>query len=447
MAWTKLLRCLLLVSYSPLGFLSDASDPIGIVHIASTSPPAFILVLAISHSKAARDDASLPILLLPPKIDDLAPLQAVADRYRAEFNDVVVLGTGGSSLAGQTICALADRGFGPLPGAPRLWFMDNVDSDTFRALLGALDLARTGFLVISKSGSTVETLTQMLVCMEAVAHQVSSDIGHHFIAVTEPSDNVLRRIASRHSIATLDHDPDVGGRFSALSLVGLLPTMIAGLNGAAVRQGAAQVLDQALAELAPEEIPPAVGAAISLGLLRQRGIATTVLMPYADRLAKFGLWYRQLWAESLGKNGTGTTPIRAVGTVDQHSQLQLYLAGPADKMFTAILLDCAGTGATVDTGLAADETLDYLRGRTMGDLMDAEQRATAEALARNGRPTRVIRLATLDEGVLGGLMMHFMLETIIAARLLDVDPFDQPAVEESKALTRRYLAAMPGNGG
>ena len=425
---------------------ADAIGPTGLERDGYVAVLAETCVL-LDGLKAARDDASLPMLLLPSKIDDLAPLQAVADQFRAEFNDVVVLGTGGSSLAGQTICALADRGFGPLLGAPRLWFMDNVDSDTFRALLAALDLARTGFLVISKSGSTVETLTQMLVCMEAVAHQASSDIGHHFTVVTEPSDNVLRRLASRHSIATLDHDPDVGGRFSALSLVGLLPAMMAGLNGAAVRRGAAQVLDQALAGSPPEEIPPAVGAAISLGLLRQRGIATTVLMPYADRLANFGLWYRQLWAESLGKNGTGTTPIRAVGTVDQHSQLQLYLAGPADKMFTVIILDCAGTGATIDTGLAADETLDYLCGRTMGDLMAAEQRATAEALARNGRPTRVIRLAPLDENVLGGLMMHFMLETIIAARLLDVDPFDQPAVEESKALTRRYLATMPGNGG
>ncbi len=170
-------------------------------------------------------------------------------------------------------------------------------------------------------------------------------------------------------------------------------------------------------------------------------------MPYVDRLADFGLWYRQLWAESLGKNGTGTTPIRAVGTVDQHSQLQLYLAGPADKMFTVVMLDCAGTGATVDAGLAADEALGYLRGRTMGDLMDAEQRATAETLARNGRPTRLIRLASLDEAVMGGLMMHFMLETIISAHLLGVDPFDQPAVEEGKVLTRRYLAATPGGRG
>lgn len=402
---------------------------------------------ALAGLRTARDDNSLPLLRLPSAVDDLASLQSVADRFRADFDDVVVLGTGGSSLAGQTICALADRGFGPLPGAPRLWFMDNVDPDTFHALLAALDLARTGFLVISKSGSTAETLTQMLICMDAVARRTSGEFGHHFTAVTEPGDNVLRRLATRHSMATLDHDPRVGGRYSALSLVGLLPTMMAGLDGAAIRRGAAEVLDRALSGSAPDDIPPAVGAAVSIGLLRQHGIATTVLMPYVDRLAHFGLWYRQLWAESLGKNGTGTTPIRAVGTVDQHSQLQLYLAGPADKMFTVVMLDCAGTGATVSAGLAADEALGYLRGRTMGDLMDAEQRATAETLARNGRPTRLIRLASLDEVEMGGLMMHFMLETIIAAHLLGVDPFDQPAVEEGKILTRQYLANAPGGGG
>jgi glucose-6-phosphate isomerase len=163
-------------------------------------------------------------------------------------------------------------------------------------------------------------------------------------------------------------------------------------------------------------------------------------MPYVDRLACFGLWFRQLWAESLGKRGQGTTPVNALGTVDQHSQLQLYLDGPRDKMFSVVLLDCAGTGPRVDPALADDRALGYLTGRSVGDLMDAEGRATVETLIRNGRPTRVFRLTALDERVMGALMMHFMLETVIAAHLLGVDPFDQPAVEEGKVLTRQYLA-------
>lgn len=165
-------------------------------------------------------------------------------------------------------------------------------------------------------------------------------------------------------------------------------------------------------------------------------------MPYRDRLAAFGLWYRQLWAESLGKGGQGTTPIRALGTVDQHSQLQLYLDGPPDKMFTLLMGDVAGGGAEVPPELAGATGLGYLAGRRMGDLLDAEQRATADTLIRHGRPTRVMRVPRLDEAAMGALMMHFMLETIIAARLMGVDAFDQPAVEESKRLARDYLAAM-----
>ena len=165
-------------------------------------------------------------------------------------------------------------------------------------------------------------------------------------------------------------------------------------------------------------------------------------MPYADRLAAFGLWFRQLWAESLGKDGKGSTPIRAVGAVDQHSQLQLYLAGPRDKMFSLVTLDVAGSGGVIPASFADDPSLAYLAQRSLGDLLAAEQRATAESLVRNGRPTRVFRVGKLDERALGALLMHFMLETIIAAHLLGVDAFDQPAVEEGKVLARQYLSEM-----
>jgi glucose-6-phosphate isomerase len=165
-------------------------------------------------------------------------------------------------------------------------------------------------------------------------------------------------------------------------------------------------------------------------------------MPYADCLAPFAAWFVQLWAESLGKQGKGTTPIRALGTVDQHSQLQLYLAGPPDKMFTIVMGDTRDRGARYTHEALGDKSLDWLAGRTMGDLLDVSQRATADTLARNGRPVRVIKLGALDEFCLGALLMHFMLETIIAAELWQVDPFDQPAVEEGKVLARQYLKEM-----
>ena len=236
----------------------------------------------------------------------------------------------------------------------------------------------------------------------------------------------------------LDHDPGIGGRYSALSLVGLLPAMIAGLDAHAIRDGARSVLATVLNGGAPETVPPALGAALNVGLAQQ-GVGMTVLMPYVDRLADFGLWFRQLWAESLGKNGKGTTPIRALGTVDQHSQLQLYLDGPRDKLFTLVFSKAAGAGGLVPPDLADDRRLTYLAGRRLGDLLDAEQRATAETLIRRGCPTRIVTVEHVDEHAIGALMMHYMLETIIAAHLLGVDPFDQPAVEDGKVLARRYL--------
>jgi glucose-6-phosphate isomerase len=389
---------------------------------------------------ARHADRSLPLLRLPETRDDLVPLKPIAEAYREKFDDVVLLGTGGSSLGGQTLCSLADCGFGPRPGAPRLHFFDNVDPHTITAMLDSVALDRTGFLVVSKSGSTAETLTQFLICLDAARKELGTAAGDHFTAITEPGDNVLRRLATGSGMAILDHDPGVGGRYSALSLVGLLPAMIAGLDPVAVREGAAGVLAPVLEGAAPAFVESAIGAAISVGLATENRVTTTVVMPYVDRLADFGLWFRQLWAESLGKNGKGTTPVNALGTVDQHSQLQLYLDGPRDKMFTVMMLDCAGSGPVVEPAVAVDEALGYLAGKTMGDLMDAEQRATTETLIRHNRPTRIFRLPSLDEKMMGALMMHFMLETIIAAHLLGVDPFDQPAVEEGKILTREYLA-------
>jgi len=398
---------------------------------------------ALTTLARRRDDGSLPLLRLPARRDDLAALADFADEFRRRFDHVLVLGIGGSSLGGQTLCALADHGFGPRSGAPRIHFMENIDPATFTALFAALDPERTGIIAISKSGGTAETLTQLVIAIDWLRQALgTSEIGDRVVAVTEPRDSPLRRLAISRKVRILDHDPGVGGRYTVLSNVGLLPALIAGLDAAALREGAAAVLEATLGAATPREAPPALGAALAVALNERRGIGTTVLMPYVDRLAHFGLWFRQLWAESLGKNGKGTTPIRAMGAIDQHSQLQLYLAGPADKMFTLITLDIAGQGERMAPDLTEDRELAYLAGRAMGDLLDAEQRATATSLVRNGRPTRRFQLERLDEHSLGALLMHFMLETIIAADLLNVDAFDQPAVEEGKVLARQYLGEM-----
>jgi glucose-6-phosphate isomerase len=399
---------------------------------------------AVDRLRRWHEDGGLPLLALPERRDDLRQIAGVADTYRDRYDDVVILGTGGSSLGGRSLYTLAE-GPGATPGCPRLHFAENVDPHGFAALLAALDPAKTGFLVVSKSGGTAETLTQLLCALPWLFAAVGAEqAGTQVTAIVEPGDSVLRRLVAAHGFNALDHDPGVGGRFSVLSLVGLLPAMIAGLDAAAVRDGANAVLQPVLADDPKAPAAPVAGAALAVGLARACGAVQSVMFPYIDRLAPFALWYRQLWAESLGKQGQGTTPLRAMGTVDQHSQLQLYLDGPADKMFTVVMGPSAGTGPVIDPALCDDPGLAVYAGRRMGDLFDACQRATAETLAARGRPVRVLRLQAVDERTLGALMMHFMLETILAAHLLGVDPFDQPAVEESKVLARRYMAEAGG---
>jgi glucose-6-phosphate isomerase len=375
-----------------------------------------------------------PPLALARRTDDLAGLAATANAIRARADDVVVLGIGGSSLGAQALLALA-------PGArPRLHMIENIDPVTWQRTMAGLDPARTQFIAVSRSGATPETVAQALLATAHVRATVGDGrLADHMMVLTGPGPSPLRALAERFALPTLDHDPELSGRYSVLSNVGLLPAMIAGLDGGAVRAGAAAVLDQALAATDVSRVPSAIGAALQIGLARERGIVASVLMAYADALAPFGAWYVQLWAESLSKGGQGTLPVRAQGATDQHSQLQLYLDGPRDKLFTLVVLERAGSGPLLDPGLAGDPSIGYLEGRTLGDLMAAEQRATAETLIAAGRPTRVIRLPALDERGLGALLMHVMIETILAADLLGVNPFDQPAVEQGKLLAMRYL--------
>ncbi len=372
---------------------------------------------------------------------DVSTAEEIAARFTDSFDDVVVLGTGGSSLGGATLATIVPPPAGNPPDRPRLHFMDNIDPVSFDHLFSALSPERTGFLVISKSGGTAETMAQFLYSLDVFRQTLKDKAPEHFTLITEPGNRPLRAIGEAQGMRILDHDPNVGGRFSALSLVGLLPAMVAGVDIDAVREGATEVL--ATCTGAPKDCPPAIGAALNIGLQQHKDCRAAVLMPYSDRLASFGKWFRQLWAESLGKGGQGTLPVDALGAVDQHSQLQLYLDGPRDKLFTLILPNVAGQGGLVPADLADDPALDYLAGRRMGDLMAAEQSATRSTLAAHGCPVRTFEIAGADERATGALMMHFILETIIAARLMGVNPFGQPAVEEGKELARKLMRELP----
>lgn len=389
----------------------------------------------------ALKGAHLPHFDQPGRRDDLDEIAEVATHLR-RFDNVIVLGTGGSSLGGRVLATVARDA-----DAPCLYFLDNVDPDGFDAALGHLDPARTGTLIVSKSGTTAETLVQALVVLPWLA-DAGIDVAGHVVGISDPVDQAapspLRQLASHYHFKMLDHVPGIGGRFAALTNVGLIPAAIAGLDPVRVRAGAAETLARTFDAATPAEAPPVLGAALIVGLAYENAITQTVLMPYLDRFAPLAHWFCELWAESLGKGGHGTTPIAARGTVDQHSQLQLWLDGPADKMFTLILGNAEGTGTRLDVASTGTDGLDYLDGRTMGDLLAAEQEAMRDTLVAAGRPVRVLRVESADAESIGALMMHFMMETILAAHLLGVDPFDQPAVEDGKRLTRARLAAMKG---
>jgi len=373
-----------------------------------------------------------PALRIVEREDDLPELREIACAFQNDFADVVILGTGGSSLGGRCICAFANS------NKPNLHFVDNIDPVTFAELFAVLNPVSTGLLVISKSGNTSETLAQFNIFIQWFQkHLIPSEVSVRVKIITQPRNSALREIGHKKNFDILNHDPNIGGRFSVFSLVGVLPALIAGIDVNAFREGAAATL--AHIRKKRNNSAPAQGAALKVAAANHATLATDILMLYSDQLFWFGQWYRQLWAESIGKDGYGATPVPFLGTVDQHSQLQLYLDGPSDKLFSVIMHEYQDIGMLVNSSVAGDVSLGTLEQRTLGDLIKASQRGTVDALVAAHRPVRTITTGELNVTSLGSLMMHFMLETIITADLLEVDPFNQPAVEEGKKRTKHYL--------
>lgn len=363
------------------------------------------------------------------RTDDIAAAERLALDLRGGASAVFVLGIGGSSLGGQALLEMAPAG-----KSPRIAFIGNPDPTTLERAFSGIDMKSARFVAISKSGGTAETMAEVLIAADAM-RRAGANLAKSFAVITEKRQSPLRGFAERIGCPILDHPLGIGGRYSVLTVVGVLPAILMGLDANAFREGARQVLSSG-------GLAAAEGAALHMALSREGRLKETVLFPYSDRLKTFVQWWRQLWAESLGKGGQGTTPVAALGPVDQHSQLQLFLDGPGHCLFTLIDTATAGQGAVIPEEDARALGLSYLAGRRIGDLVDAELRATLASLSARGRPVRCIRVEKLDERAMGALFMHFMLETVLMGRLMGVDPFDQPAVEEGKVLARQYLSAM-----
>ncbi len=366
------------------------------------------------------------ILAQPLRTDDLAEIEAMATLFAEHFTDLVVVGMGGSSLGGETLAGLRKQ------GGLKLHSVDHIDPHEMAILLAALPWKTTAFFVVSKSGNTVEVQALLAIFLrEAKAH--GATIAKQFVVMTIPNDNPLHQLACEQGMRLVVHEDALCGRFSILSAVGLIPAAAVGVDIRALRSGAAVVMAE------HESGGGAVLDAVALHMaLNEASPRLQVLMHYCDRLGGLARWHRQCWSESLGKDARATTPIPSRGACDQHSQLQLYLAGPKDKFFTSLVLDTSGQGPAIDYD-AGDERLAYLKGHRLGDLSMAEQRATNETLIKAGCPLRSFTFDRLDEAVMGGLLMQFTLEIVLVAELLGVNAFDQPAVEDGKRLTMHYL--------
>ena len=401
---------------------------------------------ALAGLREAYEKKTLAHLRLPERTGDLASIQALAAKLR-DAADVVFLGTGGSSLGGQTLAQLGGYnvpGVGDLRRMPKLHFLDNLDPLSLEEFLAELPLEAARFVAISKSGGTGETLVQTIAVVDALKRAKLGDkIAKHIFGISEPAKaggkNGLRALLEKFGCEILDHDTGVGGRFTALTNVGLLPAALADIDILALRKGAALSLAPILSGAKAVDIAPAAGAALSVAA-SEAGLPISALLAYGDRFERLSRWWMQLWGESLGKNGKGSTPLASIGPVDQHSQLQLWLDGPRDKFFTVLSSATKGHGLRLDAELASLAGEPVFGGRTVGALVAAQSRATADTLAKHGLPLRAIELNTLDATSLGALLMHFMLETILAASLFGVDPYGQPAVEEGKVLAKKYLA-------
>lgn len=366
---------------------------------------------------------------------DLSEIKNAVKSSKGQYNDLIVAGIGGSSLGVEALTnALLPHGynalsFGERGCLPRIWFADNVDPHKLYWILKKCEAEDTLVCVITKSGSTVETISNFSIIYKWLDENLKNPFSHIF-AITDPEKGALREFAELNQIKTFSIPSNVGGRFSVLSPVGIVPAALLGIDIDRLMKGADEILKSEKEKILHL-------SAIYLGFIK-KGYNINVLMPYTSRLKLFCEWFAQLWAESLGKkynkNGsevhTGTTPVGAVGANDQHSQLQLYKEGPNDKLFTFLELGSHDFDAEIQAGFHPE--FSYLTGHTLAELMNYELHATELSIRKAGKPSLKIMMDGVDEYSMGKLFMLMEYVVAVTGLSLDINPFNQPGVEEGK---------------
>ena len=381
-------------------------------------------------------------------------IQETTAWVRANCDAFVVLGIGGSALGPIAVQqALSHLRYNELPtekrGGPKLYVEDNVDPERMASLRDVIDPARTIFNVITKSGSTSETMSQLLWATALLKESVGEAWRDHIIATTDAEKGNLIKIAKENALRTFYVPDGVGGRFSELCPVGLLAAAVCGIDIEELLAGAAY-MDGLCSEHDVLKNPAYMLAALEV-LAMEQGCNISVLMPYADSLRFMSDWYAQLWAESLGKRyaldgseiHAGQTPVKALGVTDQHSQVQLYTEGPFDKVITFLGVDRYRTEVVIPHAYDHISDVAFLSGHTFNALIQAEQLATEYAVLKSGHLSKTITLPEVNAFTLGELICLFELQTAFAGELLCINAFDQPGVEEGKKATYALLG-KPG---
>jgi len=400
--------------------------------------------------QSERQSGQLDFLHLPYDRAQMHAVQSAAEELRERCANFVVIGIGGSALGNVMLQgALRHPFYNLLPreerGGPRLFVLDNVDPTRLAALLDVIDIEETVFNVITKSGTTAETMAQFLVVAYQLRKRLGERCSEQVVVTTDPEHGPLRAFAREEHFRSFPIPPGVGGRFSVLSPVGLLSAAVTGIDVEALLAGA-QAMDRRCSEPSLTKNPAYLYAALHY-ILYRKGKRVHVMMPYADGLAHFADWFRQLWAESLGKGlsltgervTVGPTPVRALGATDQHSQLQLYVEGLDNKVFTFLAVEHLERDLTIPDAFPEAAPLAYLSGHTLARLLDYERLATALVLAERHRPNSTITLPRLDAHCLGQLILLFQVATTFSGKLYRINPFDQPGVEASKKATYALL--------
>ncbi len=414
--------------------------------------------LAAIHEdlEKGRQEGRLAFYELPYQVEIVKEIRQVTKPLLEWCWEFIVLGIGGSALGARALHqALCHPQHNKLPlgrrqHKPSLWVLDNIDPDYMYGILDALELRRAMVNVISKSGSTAETLAQLLFLFRVLKARLGEDKARErFIITTDPEKGTLRQLAEKEGFLTLSVPPAVGGRFSVLTSVGLLPAAMVGIDIEELLAGA-RFMDERLKQSGRDNLAYTLASLYYLyATVKQRPIL--VFMPYASSLAFFAEWFCQLWAESLGKKfdlsgnvvHAGSTPVRALGVTDQHSQLQLYMEGPHDKLITFLEVEKFTHELTLNPFFPGYENLDYLADRSLNELFQTEFQATAFNLRRAQRPNLSLRIPEINAFTMGQLIYLFEVATVAAGGLFGVNPLDQPGVEGGKNTTYG-LMGRPG---